>query len=32
MERQLVYDFSEKHDSSLDLIEKTLGLERLVYE
>ena len=29
---QTVYDLAEKHDSSLDLIEKNLGENDLVYE
>jgi hypothetical protein len=29
MEQQTVYDLAEKHDSSLDSIEKTLGQKRL---
>jgi hypothetical protein len=29
MEQQTVYDLAEKHDSSLDLIEKALGRKRL---
>jgi hypothetical protein len=32
MEQQTVYDLAEKHDSSLDLIEKNLGENDLVYE
>jgi hypothetical protein len=32
MEQQTVYDLAEKHDSSLDLIEKNLGKNDLVYE
>ena len=32
MEQQTVYDLAEKHDSSLDLIEKNLGETDLVYE
>jgi hypothetical protein len=30
MEQQTVYDLAEKHDSSLDLIEKNLGENDLV--
>ena len=32
MEQQTVYDLAEKHDSSLDLIEKNPGENDLVYE
>ena len=32
MEQQTVYDLAEKHDSGLDLIEKNLGENDLVYE
>ena len=32
MEQQTVYDLAEKRDSSLDLIEKNLGENDLVYE
>jgi len=31
-EQQTVYDLAEKHDSSLDLIEKNSGESDLVYE
>jgi hypothetical protein len=31
-EQQTVYDLPEKHDSSLDLIEKNPGENDLVYE
>ena len=31
-EHQTVYDLAEKHDFSLDLIEKNLGENDLVYE
>jgi hypothetical protein len=32
MEQQTVYDLAEQNDSSLDLIEKHLGENDLVYE
>ena len=32
MEQQIVYDLAEKHDSSLDLIEKIMAGNDLVYE
>ena len=32
MEQQIVYDLAEKHDSSLDLIEKIMAENDLVYE
>ena len=32
MEQQTIYDLAEKHDFSLDLIEKTLVGNDLVYE
>jgi len=32
MEQQTVYDLAEKHDSSLELIEKNPGENDLVYE
>jgi len=32
MKQQTVYDLVEKHDFSLDLIEKNLGENDLVYE
>jgi hypothetical protein len=32
MEQQTVYDLAEKHNSSLDLIEKNPGENDLVYE
>jgi hypothetical protein len=31
-EQQTVYDLAEKHDSSLDIIEKNPGENDLVYE